>query len=265
MIDRVLYKQEYHDNLSVPGPVSIRTRSFPYPESVRLHCHPSLEINYFEQVEGTVWMNNQRYALDRMRGLILPPWSVHRYEIGKNRGRATVVQLSLTGLTDWLHEEHIRSFLSDRAAAPVAIPRRDELPPPPTPDGDIFALIAYLFMILGILSAHRPKTGVNSPGSWLPRVLRFSEANLGRKILLEEAAAVAGKSRSGFSKAFREQAGESYHTFLNRIRLEHARECINHGDTVTMAALSSGFSDASHLIRHYKAKYGTTPRRDRSL
>ncbi len=264
MIDTVLYKREYHDNLSVPGPVSIRTRSFPRPESVRLHCHPSLEVNYFEQVEGTVWMNNQEYTLDSVRGLILPPWSVHRYEIRKNRGQATVVQLSLTGLTDWLQDEHVRSFLSDRASAPATF-SGDELPPPPIPGGDLFSVIAYLFVILGILSAHRSNTAVCSPESWLLRVLRFSEANLDRKILLDEAAAVAGKSRSGFTKAFREQAGESYHTFLSRIRLEHARECINHGDTVTMAALSSGFSDASHLIRHYREKYGSTPRRDRSL
>ncbi len=61
-------------------------------------------------------------------------------------------------------------------------------------------------------------------------------------------------------RLFVEQAGVSPLLFLQTIRLERARQSLEHGANVTLAAESAGFRSGLHLRRAWKRCWGGSPR-----
>jgi AraC-like DNA-binding protein len=49
------------------------------------------------------------------------------------------------------------------------------------------------------------------------------------------------------------------HAYLVQLRLEHAGMMLDKRESIADAALSSGFSDQSHLTRKFKLRFGVTP------
>lgn len=60
-------------------------------------------------------------------------------------------------------------------------------------------------------------------------------------------------------RAFRKQIGLPPHAYLNHVRVDRAKKLLASGDTITEAALATGFADQSHLHRHFKKMVGVTP------
>ncbi len=96
------------------------------------------------------------------------------------------------------------------------------------------------------------------------RVCDYMEGHLDEKIRLDGLAALAGLSTDHFARAFHQSVGVPPHTYLLRRRLEH----VEHMLTATHAplseiALATGFSDQSHLARHFRRWAGVSPRQVR--
>lgn len=68
-------------------------------------------------------------------------------------------------------------------------------------------------------------------------------------------------SPSSFSHLFREVTGRSPYQFLKEIRLDKARELLLDGRlSVTDVSRAVGYSSASHFIKEFRSRFGTTPR-----
>jgi transcriptional regulator of acetoin/glycerol metabolism len=134
---------------------------------------------------------------------------------------------------------------SARSTMPVALharPRLDLLPtlrtsmPPPAP----------------------PRGGV-SPAA-MRRVREYVEAHLIESIDLQMLAGIAGLSVFHFARAFTQSTGLTPHQYLVHKRVNRAQDMLLRTDfTLTNIALASGFSDQSHLTRHFRQMLGTTP------
>ena len=72
-------------------------------------------------------------------------------------------------------------------------------------------------------------------------------------------AEVAGLSRYHFSRVFRQATGLSPYAYFEQLRLARARLLLHTGASVSGAAFSVGFSDQSHLTRHFGAQVAATP------
>lgn len=83
--------------------------------------------------------------------------------------------------------------------------------------------------------------------------------NLNRNPSLSELSRVAGLSRFHLLRVFARETGLTPHAFQVQLRLHKARELMGAGHLLAEAALASGFSDQSHLSRHFKRVYGLTP------
>ena len=64
-----------------------------------------------------------------------------------------------------------------------------------------------------------------------------------------------------FTRLFKQSTGRSPYQYVIEARLKKARELLVSGDhTINDVALQTGFSDQSHLTRHFRNAYGRTPK-----
>ena len=98
------------------------------------------------------------------------------------------------------------------------------------------------------------------------RICDFIESNIGEKISLDSLSAMAGLSPHHFARAFQQSVGMPPHRYLLRRRLEHVEQLLR--DTqlpLARIALAVGFSDQSHLNRHFRRLTGMSPSLARGL
>ena len=116
--------------------------------------------------------------------------------------------------------------------------------------------------LMGTLKSLSPApfaSGGLPPGA-LRRVREYIEAHLGLRMQLTELAAVAGLSIHHFAREFKHSTGVTPHAYLTRRRIERAREMLARTQSpLSEIALATGFSDQSHLTRHFRQFFGTTP------
>lgn len=95
------------------------------------------------------------------------------------------------------------------------------------------------------------------------KAIDFIERHYGHAITLDDIAAAACLSPYHFSRLFRRKTGLTPHQYLVRTRVEAARRLIADRSRASLSdiATSVGFYDQSHLTRHFRRQFGTTPGR----
>lgn len=96
-----------------------------------------------------------------------------------------------------------------------------------------------------------------SPG--VRQVRQFLNTAFTRSVSVDEMSRVAGLSPCYLIRAFRRTYGLPPYTYVEQLRVQHARELIETGVTISAAAAAAGFSDQSHLTRRFKRTLGITP------
>ena len=110
----------------------------------------------------------------------------------------------------------------------------------------------------------------HSPGARPTDLLRFRpvfqlvEQRFAERLTLQDLAAAVHLHPAYFSASFKRAAGLGPHEYLNRYRLERARDLLVASDTpLHEIARRTGFCDAAHLIRVFRRHQGTSPGRYR--
>jgi AraC-like DNA-binding protein len=92
------------------------------------------------------------------------------------------------------------------------------------------------------------------------RICDYIEGHLDEKIRLDGLAAMAGLSTDHFARAFHQSVGAPPHTYLLRRRLEQVEHMLRETRApLSEIALATGFSDQSHLARHFRRWAGMSP------
>ena len=71
-------------------------------------------------------------------------------------------------------------------------------------------------------------------------------------------------SREHLSRAFKVYHGESIHSYLTHLRMQHCRKALEDGVSVLNACTESGFPDYSSFLKTFRRLYGITPAEYRS-
>jgi transcriptional regulator GlxA family with amidase domain len=94
----------------------------------------------------------------------------------------------------------------------------------------------------------------------IKRVLAILDGHVGQRHGLDELAAMAGFSRSYFSRIFHAVAGTSLRDYLRAVKLERAIELVRSSTrSLTDIAVESGFYDLAHLDKAFRQRFGMSP------
>ncbi|MGF1481542.1 MAG: helix-turn-helix domain-containing protein [Cyanophyceae cyanobacterium] len=111
-------------------------------------------------------------------------------------------------------------------------------------------------------SAQMPQLPAYSGGllaGKLRQVVDYINAHLDQDLSLRELAAVTGISPHYFSQLFKQSTGVTPHQYVIRCRIERAKVLLKKLP-ISEVATEVGFSDQSHLHRHFKRLVGVTPK-----
>ena len=87
----------------------------------------------------------------------------------------------------------------------------------------------------------------------------YIEACSPQQIRLDELAHIACLSPFHLVRVFQRQVGIPPHAYLNQVRIQRAKALLRQGISTAQVALETGFSDQSHLHRHFRKIVGITP------
>jgi AraC-like DNA-binding protein len=120
------------------------------------------------------------------------------------------------------------------------------------------ALTTWLHTVAVRHAAARPTTTAGGDKEFrLARDYLVEHAE--RPVSLDELAAVAGIGKFRLVKLFRDRAGLPPHAFQIAHRVRRARRLLEAGHSPAEAAAWTGFTDQSHLHRHFRRSVGFTP------
>jgi len=98
------------------------------------------------------------------------------------------------------------------------------------------------------------------PGA-MRRVRDYVETHLSENIDLAVLASIAGLSVFHFAREFKRSSGDTPHHYVVQKRVERAQDMLARSHiTLAEIAIAAGFTDQSHLARHFRQMLGTTPR-----
>ncbi|SRR5579871_30700 len=104
-----------------------------------------------------------------------------------------------------------------------------------------------------------PSRGGLSP-TLTRRICEYMDEHSAEKVGLDSLAVMAGLSVHHFARAFRQSVGIPPHGYLLRRRLERAGQMLRDTQApLSEIALAAGFSDQSHLARHFRRQTGMPP------
>ena len=92
------------------------------------------------------------------------------------------------------------------------------------------------------------------------RVCEYIDSHLQENIALEVLAEIAHLSVHHFARSFRQTLGIPPHNYIVQRRVEHAQHLLRNTDLpLSEIAIVAGFTDQSHLARHFRTFTGISP------
>ena len=92
------------------------------------------------------------------------------------------------------------------------------------------------------------------------RICEYIDLHLQENIALEVLAEIAQLSVHHFARAFRQSLGIPPHNYIVQRRVEHAQQLLRNTDLpLSEIAIEAGFTDQSHLARHFRTITGVSP------
>ncbi|ABC27769.1 AraC-type DNA-binding domain-containing protein [Hahella chejuensis KCTC 2396] len=124
----------------------------------------------------------------------------------------------------------------------------------------------YYQMMGQLMQRHarmRPRQLMEQCGShWaVAKVKEYLQAHYADAVSLKDLTECTGLSPSYLTRLFTRMTGMPPHAYLNQVRVSRAQQLLRMGLSLTDVAVATGFSDQSHLSRHFQRIMGVSPGR----
>ncbi|WP_438350728.1 AraC family ligand binding domain-containing protein [Paenibacillus sp. FA6] len=121
----------------------------------------------------------------------------------------------------------------------------------------------FLYFMEELILTHSDLT-ILPPASESPleitTVCSYLEENYIKTITLNDLSVLTGWSKYHLLRSFTKQKGLSPYSYLETIRVNHAKRLLEQGVKPIEVSFLTGFSDQSHLTKFFKRQIGLTPK-----
>ncbi|HRW03612.1 MAG TPA: AraC family transcriptional regulator [Caldilineaceae bacterium] len=127
------------------------------------------------------------------------------------------------------------------------------------------AEVLWHTMLTALISRHadeqRPLTSPmpRAENRLVQQALSYLHDNYAAAIRLQDLADIVALSPFHFLRLFKAELGLPPHTYLTQLRIHRAKALLNGGQPIAAVAQQVGFTDQSHLSRHFKRIVGVPP------
>jgi len=236
------------------------------------HRHPELEISYCLSGFYSFAINKQPYRLNPGDFIIVNPMLSHEV-LGS--GGETPLLLNLKVGSSFLMEHFdllakatfTEYFVKDsHAGLTQMFDEITELKRHPTDFSEISAK-GTLYKVCAYILENCVDQKASAQGSRaLQRVVNIERAlqhiyvNYPQTVTIDEMASITGYSKSNFCRIFKSVTGETFHSVLNRIRVQSACTLLRDTDaSIEKIAFQVGFADGKALCRVFRQITGSSP------
>ncbi|MFC1504282.1 AraC family transcriptional regulator [Spirochaetota bacterium] len=256
-------------NFNEEYPYKLWRKYYKEEEHICLHYHNMLEILVCSNVRGYVFIENKRYRLEDHRIFIVPPETVHSFDINRSTGNILILQISLKYIMDYIRIDTLFTalhtdisgirFVSNGYARLQYI--LEELLNKNS-ENAFYKLKSFL-SIFELLAQHavRKESPPLKKDSKIRKIVDWTSANFAEKITIGQAAEVLGLTKYYFCKYFKRLTGITYFDYLTQLRLSRSQSLLRQKRSVTEVCFSCGFDNLSYFISVFKKHYGITPKK----
>jgi AraC-like DNA-binding protein len=239
------------------------------------HQHEVYEFIVCRAGSGKLEVAGRRIDLHAGRTLLVAPDVAHRFSLGSGAlVDLTLLCLSAQDLATFLSPAQTAALDGLKTAAVTSADHPDQnrlwqlaaMVPDGFASGDARDLRVVWAAIGLILAMHGQAQDLPQDASWhryrekIDAIRAWIDPRLHEQLKLDDVASQFGLSRSVLTREFRRHTGRSYVDYCNGRRVEMAAlMLVAGGESITGAALASGFANLSHFHRQFKATYGVTP------
>ena len=219
------------------------------------HCHSQYEMIAVAKGDITVMLEGQNYRLKENQILIVPPLlhhSVTANEKGKYHritalfGADAIPQKLRDSFTDQGSHTAIHPAQMEKLKNVCQKEDRDFYAPL------LHSLLIELFYDVIQTSSIPVKTETDE---FLQKALKYIDAHLQEKILLEDLAKATARSKSSFCHLFEEKMKISPKQYILQKKLAVANKLIDEGTPHTVAAMQVGYENYSNFYRLYRKNF----------
>lgn len=235
-----------------------------------MHYGNALEILVCCDLSGEAVIDSATYPINGNAVFVIPPHVLHSTYIHASAGCEYVLHISLPEMNNYLN---IESFLQHSGMnlndLPHTCPAFDEVlrlvQDLIDADADVFQRTCVLLQIIRILQSNAPKYAApasnltKSDANRLETLIAWTLTHYFERITLDDAAHIAGFSKSHFCSWFKRNAKKTYNAYLTDVRISCACGTLVKTGSISAACYDNGFSNMSYFIQVFKSKQKCTP------
>jgi len=217
------------------------------------HSHPYIELIYYLDGKGNVEISGENVTFSLYDTIVYPAHQKHLDEAVSEKQREIICLW--IDIPELIFEEpvrlHERDSVLKRAFEQVYQEAKRENPQK--------QFLEYAMKIL-LITILRMRAQANTGEQILDRTMEYVKNHFTERITLEELAALEHISTSYLSRKFKQRTGMPVITYINRLRVEKARQLLMASILdINEIAYQAGFDSPKYFHRVFKMVTGESP------
>ena len=237
-----------------------------YTEGCGLHFHAQVEILCVVSGSISVTINGEHRSVGKGGVCVSGSYDVHEYSLEQPGSEGIVILIPLDFLQKFFTYTKdsviTKHFIDDEKTSESVIKlvelyeKNSDCTNPLYGDGWVNLLLGLLYDKLEFT-----QSSVSGKVETIRTVLAYIRSHYDEKLTLSGLSKQFGYNPCHFSRLFNGFTNISLKRYINSVRLEAASGRLKNGESVTDAALNSGFNSMRTFYRDFTEYYGITPQR----